>query len=107
VIGLASRLIRSLSAPRDELVHQLGDGDLRAELVVDGGHLQAHDPAAEDEQPLRHLTDFQGAGGVHDPRVRCRDERQRQRFGASGDDGLLEVDDGGSALGELNWQLMR
>ena len=55
----------------------------------------------------RHLADFQCAGRVDDPRVRCRDERQRQRFRANCDDRLLEVDDGGPALGELDSQLMR
>jgi hypothetical protein len=67
---LGQRADQVLVRPGNELIHQLGDGDLRAELVVDGGHLQADDPAAQDEQPLRHLTEFQRAGGVDDPRVR-------------------------------------
>jgi hypothetical protein len=51
----------------DELVHQLDDGDLGAELVVDGGHLEPDNPAAEDEQPLRDLAELQRAGGVDRP----------------------------------------
>ena len=37
----------------DELVHQLDHRDPGAQLGVDGGHLQADDPAAEHQQPSR------------------------------------------------------
>ena len=61
----------------DELVHQLDDGDPGAEFGVHGGHFQADDPAADDQQPLRDAAQLQRAGGVDHPRVVVREERQR------------------------------
>ena len=40
---------------RDERVHQLDDGDLRAERVVHRRHLEPDDAAADDQQALRAL----------------------------------------------------
>jgi hypothetical protein len=77
---------------RDDLVHQFDHGDPRAELVVDGGHLQADDPAADHQQAAGHRRHLERAGGVNDPGVIVRDERQADRLGADGDDRLVEAD---------------
>ena len=66
---LGQRADQVLVCPRDELVHHFGDGDPGTELVIDGGHLEPDDPAAQDKQPLRHPAELQRAGGVDDPRV--------------------------------------
>ena len=79
----------------DELVQQLHHAHLRAQLVVDGRHLQADDPAAQDEQPLRDPIQLQRAGGVDHAGIVVWDERQRDRLGAGGDDGLFEADRAG------------
>jgi hypothetical protein len=107
LVILGQRADQVLVGARDELIGQLDDGDLRAELVVDACHLQPDDPAADDEQPPRHLAEFQRAGGVDDPRVGCGDERQRQSLRSGRDDCLLEADRGGPALGQLDPQLVR
>jgi hypothetical protein len=83
-VGLRDPLVQRLDQvfvrARDDLVHQLHDGDLGAEFVVDGRHLQPDDPAPEDQQPPRDVGQLQRAGGVHDPRVVVRDERQPGRL---------------------------
>ncbi len=104
---LGERRDQVLVGPGDELVQQLDDGDLRAEFVVDSRHLQPDDPAAEHEQPPRHVIKLQRASRIDDPLVAGRDERQRQRLGAGRDDRLLEADRRGAAVGELDVQLMR
>ena len=81
-----------LVGPRDDLVHQLDDGHLGPELVVDRGHLQPDDPAADHQQPLGHAAQFQRTGGIDHPRVVVRDERHGHHLGAGGDDRLLEAD---------------
>ena len=45
-----------------EAVEQLDDRDLRAERVVDRRHLQADDPAADDEQPPGDVLQRERAG---------------------------------------------
>jgi hypothetical protein len=104
---LVQRLDQVLVGARDDLVHQLDDGDLGAQLVVHRRHLQPDDPAAEDEQPARHLLELERAGGVQDPRVVVRDERQPDRLGAGRDDRVLEVDRGGTAVGQVDLHLVR
>ena len=76
----------------DDLVHQLDDRHLGAERVVDGRHLQPDDAAADHQQALRHAVELQRAGAVDHARVVMRDEGQRHRLGAGGDDRLLEGD---------------
>jgi hypothetical protein len=56
-------------AAREELVHELDDGHPAAECLVDRRHLQADDPAADDEQPLGQVGEREGAVGGHDARV--------------------------------------
>ena len=61
-----------------------------AERVVDGGHLQADDPAADDEQPLGDVGDLQRARGVHDALV-VRQIGQPGGARARRDDAVLEA----------------
>ena len=82
----------------DELVHQLHDGDARAQLGVDGGHLEPDDPAAEHEQPPGDVLDLERGGRVEHPRVVVRDEGQAHRLGAGRDDRLVEPDDAGPSV---------
>ena len=63
-----------------------------AERMIDRGHFQPDDAAADDQQALRHVVQFERAGRVDDARVVVRDERQRHRLGAGGDDRLVEGD---------------
>ena len=104
---LVQRLDEVRITARDQLIEQLDHRDPGAERVVDGGHLQPDDPAADNQQPRRHLTDFQRPGGVDDPRVRRRDERQRDRLRAGRDDRVLEADRDRAALGQLDRQRVR
>ena len=63
-------------AAGDELVGQFDHGDLGAQRVVDRGHLQADDAAADDQQALRDVRQCERAGGIHDPRVVVAGSRQ-------------------------------
>src|SRR3954469_11292519 len=77
----------------DDLVHQLDDGHLGAQRVVDRRHLQPDDAAAQHQQPLRHTTKLQRPGTVDHARIVVRDERQRHRLRSGGDDRLIEGHD--------------
>ena len=76
----------------DELIEQFDDGDPGAEHGEDGAHLEADDPAADHEEPFGDAGELEGAGGVDDPGVVVGEEREGDRFGAGGDDGLAEGD---------------
>ena len=75
-----------------QLVHELDHGDFAAERGVHGGHLQADDAAADDQQLLRHVAQLQRVGGIHHARVVPREGRQLHRLRAGGDDRMLEAD---------------
>ena len=77
--------------PGHEPVEGLDDRDLRAEGVVDRRHLQADDPAADDQQPAGDVLQRERARAVDDARV-VGQERQRDRAGADGDDRVVEAD---------------
>ena len=47
---------------RNQLVHHFDDADLRAQGVIDRRHLEADDAAAEDQQPLGDVEEFERAG---------------------------------------------
>ena len=85
----------------DDLIHPLDHGDLAAEGGVDGGHLQADDAAAEDEQALGDGGEGERAGGVEDARVIVRNEGETHGLRSGGDDGLVEGNRAG-ALGALH-----
>ena len=78
-----------------------------AERVVDGRHLEADDAAADDQQPLGHAVELERAGRVDHARIVVRDERQRDRLGAGGDDRLLEAHGLRAAVGLLDLELVR
>ena len=103
---LVQRRDQVLVGTRDDLVHQLDDGHLGTQRVVDRRHLQPDDPAAHDQEPLGHAAELEGAGGVDHPRVGVRDERQGHGLGAGGDDRLLEADGLLAALGVLDLELV-
>ena len=60
--------------------------------MVDRGHLQPDDPAADHQQALGHAAQFQRTGGIDHARVVVRDERHGDHLRAGGDDRLLEAD---------------
>ena len=43
--------------------------DLRAERVIDGGHFKPDDAAAQHQQALGDVGDFERAGRIHDAGV--------------------------------------
>lgn len=49
-----------------DAVQKLDDVDLRAEASPDTAHLQTNDTSANDCQLLGHLSEGEGASGVHD-----------------------------------------
>ena len=59
---------RSRSAPGKQAVGQLDDADPRAQGGVDRAHLQADVAAADHQQRLGHVGQFQRGGRVHHPR---------------------------------------
>src|SRR5271167_2104155 len=77
---------------RNQLVHHLDDADLRTQRVVDRRHLEADDPAAQDEQPLGDVEQLECAGRIPDAGV-LGDETWRDRLRAGRDDRVGEADD--------------
>ena len=63
---------------------------MAAQGLIDRGHLQADDAAAQDQQPLGDGGQLQGAGGVHHPRVLVGEAGDTHRGRAAGDDGVVE-----------------
>ena len=79
----------------EQLVGQLHDGDLGAELGEGATELDADVAAADDGQPGRHPTQGEGGGGVeHRPSVE-REARQLDGPGPGGQDHRLELVEGG------------
>ena len=76
---------------RHQAVAQFDHGDLHAERIVDAGHLQSDDAAADHQQPLAIERQFQRAGRIDDARI-IRQARQACGLGARRDDALLEID---------------
>ncbi len=74
-----------------QTVAQFHHRDLHAERIVDAGHFQSDDAAADDQQALAIGRQFQRAGRVDDARI-IRKTRQPRRLGAGRDDALLEID---------------
>ena len=89
--ALAQRLTRSGSPPGMSWSSSSTTVTRGAERVVDRRHLQADDPAADDEQPLGDRRELERAGGVHDPRV-VGQVGDRRRARAGGDDRVVERD---------------
>ena len=86
-----------------ELLDQLMPG---AERLVDAGHFQADDAAADDEQLLRHVLQQQRVGRIHHARVFPREPRQLYRLRSRRDDRLLEMDEL-VAVGCFDFDLVR
>ena len=76
---------------RHELVEQLDDGHFAAERVVDAGHLETDDAAANDEQLLRDVGEIERIGRIHHALVVPREAGQLHRLRARRDDRLLEA----------------
>src|SRR5205085_3791905 len=77
---------------RDQRRQHLDDRHLGAEAVEDRRELAADDPAAEDDEPLRHLRLGEQAGRVDAlRRIEPRD-RRAERERAGGDDRRPEAD---------------
>ena len=92
-----------LEAPREGLAHlgvvlaeELGEelhhGHLGAELAVDAAELQAHVPAADDDELPRNLLQGEGLLGPDDGLPVAREARKVEGHRTRGDDGLLELD---------------
>ncbi len=77
-----------------------------AERVVDRGHLQADDAAADDEQALGHLLQRQRAGRVHDPRV-VGEPGDARGLGSRGDDRSCANAIVSVAVGRLDLEVVR
>ena len=88
---LRERLDEVAVAAGDQVGRQLDDADLAAERVVDGRHLEADDPAADDQHPLGDLRQLERAGRVDDPRV-VGQAREHRRPRAGRDDAVVELD---------------
>lgn len=75
----------------DDLAHSLDNRDPAAQCVVDLGHLQTDDSAADDEQPLGDVLQRERAGAVKDPGS-FGQKQQAHWFRPAGDDGVLNAD---------------
>ena len=84
------------SQPGIRLGGQFDDADARAERIVDAGHLQTDDAAADHQQAAGELRQLERAGRIDDARI-VGQARQPHRLGAGGDDALLEADAFGAA----------
>ena len=74
----------------DQAVHQFNHGDFRTQRVIDGGHFEADDAAADDQHALRHRRQFQRAGGIDNARIVVRKARDFCDRGAGGNDAAVE-----------------
>ena len=74
----------------DQAVQQFHDGDLRAERVVHGRHLEADDAAADDQQALRDVLQLERAGRIHQARIVVRKAGNLRDLRAGGDDAGVE-----------------
>ena len=72
-----------------QLPGQLNDCHPDAESVIDGRHLEADYSAADYQQAVRQLLEFQRSGGIHDSRI-IRQPRQHQGFRACANYALIE-----------------
>ena len=72
---------------RDEIGEGLDDGDLGAEGAPDARELDADDPAAEHDDPLRDVVEVQSLIGGHDAAVDV-EARERSRVGAGREDDI-------------------
>jgi hypothetical protein len=52
-----------------EPIGELDDRDLRAQGVVEAGHFEADDPAADDQEALGDGAEPERSGRIQDPRV--------------------------------------
>ena len=68
----------------------LDHAHLRAELGVDGAHLQADVAAADDQQTVRHVGQRQRAGGVHHAIGLQAKGRRHRRDRSTGQNAVLE-----------------
>ena len=97
--ALVQRLDHVLVGAGDDLVHQLDHGDLGAERVIDAGHFQPDDAAAQHQHLLGDLVQFQRAGRIDHPGIVIGHEGQGDRLGSGGDDALIEADIGHALIG--------
>jgi hypothetical protein len=100
-------LTRSRSAPGIRPVEHLDDVEPGAERRVHGAHLEADDPAAEDEHALGVVSQLERPGRGDDARVVLRQERQLHRFGPGGDDRPREGDGLAAPRGQRDLDLVR
>ena len=77
---------------RDQARQHLDDRHLGAEALEDRGELAADDPAAEHDEPARHLALGEQPGRVDAERRVEAFDRRTQRVRAGGDDRALEGD---------------
>ncbi|MNN08188.1 hypothetical protein D3C81_1210380 [compost metagenome] len=104
--AIGQRLDQVLVGARHQLVHELDHGDLGTQRAVHGGHFQADDAAADDQQGLGHFRQFQRVGGIHHALVFPREVRQLHRLRTGRDDALLEAQQLGLAVVAGDFQLV-
>jgi hypothetical protein len=90
---------------RHQPVAQLHDRHRGSQTVVDTGHFETDDSAADHQQALAVLGQLQRTGRVDDARI-VRKAGQPHRLGSGRDDALLEVD-ALHAVGGLELEGMR
>jgi hypothetical protein len=78
-------------APRHQGLSELDQAHAGAERIVDAGHLQPDDAAADDEQCAGELRQLERAAGIKDARI-LGEPGQTYRLGTCRDDALLEAD---------------
>ena len=102
---VGQRLHQVLVGARHQLVHELDHGHFGAQRAVHRRHFQADDAAADHQQALGNIRQFQRAGGVDDALVvvgKARNARDRR---ACRDNAVFKGD-GFHALGGFNAQRM-
>ena len=77
--------------PGQEAAGDLDERHPASELRVDGAQLQTDDPAADGQQTIRDVLQFERSVRIQDLRTVNGEDRRRRRPGARGDDGMDEV----------------
>ena len=76
----------------DQAVSQFHHGYLAAQCVINGGHFQTDNPAADNQHALGHIGQSQRAGGVNQARVVVGEAGNAHHAGTRRDNGVVESD---------------
>jgi hypothetical protein len=75
-----------------DFVHELNNSDIGSKTLVDGGHFEADDAAANDDQIFGDLGERKSSGGADDDLFVEGKVGEGCGFTACGDDGVLGSD---------------